>query len=181
MKAESKKIYIESDKSFLIRKVSFIAFVMVVLIHSQVFALIDNIPTQYKNVQSFLFRDLTAWAVPYFFSASGFFFSKRIFSVSKGMVNPRDFWRKFLIGKMKSLLVPYILWATICTIMSLPIVIGTNYFSGRSIFANILYKNDLLIDILGVFSWKGPQFAGHLWFLRTLMILFLISPFTTIP
>lgn len=79
----NKITYLSSESSLLIRKVSFVAFVMVVLIHSQVFALIDNLPTPYKNVQVFLFQNLTAWAVPYFFS---FFFIWIVSSLCSRMI-----------------------------------------------------------------------------------------------
>lgn len=172
-----KTLYVTREISCQIQRVSFVAFIMVVAIHSQVFNLVETSADIDCFFQRFIFRDLTAWAVPYFFVVAGFFFSKRL---QREMVDDRlslNFWRMFYRTKIKTLFFSYVLWTIICTLLIAPIILGANYMSSRSLGMNILYTQDGIADIFGLYSWAGPKNAGHLWFLRTLIILFLISPF----
>ncbi len=177
--ALSKTIYVSEETSQKIQKVSFVAFVMVVMIHSQVFGLIDNFPRLHKLILGVVFQELTAWAVPWFFALSGFFFFQRISSKKKDDLWTCSFWRQFYLSKLKSLVCPYIVWTIICTLFLLPITIGANYINGRELFDLPIRHGsalEFIVDVFGVVSLKGPQFAGHLWFLRSLILLFLSAP-----
>lgn len=171
-------VYVNDCTSKKVQCISFLAFSMVVLIHSQALDLINTKFSFNKEVQSFLFHDLTAWAVPWFFALSGFFFSRKIICSEKLCV---QFWKKLYIGKIRALLIPYFIWTILVSSLLLPLVVGSNYISGRYLLENTPFQHgvgveNIAVDFLGLLSWKGPKLAGHLWFLHTLIIIFLISP-----
>lgn len=174
--------YVSDEVSLKIQGVSFVASIMVVMIHSQAFLKVANFPELYKSILEFIFQDLTAWAVPWFFTLSGFFFFQRISSKQKDNLWTTSFWRQFYLSKLRSLVCPYVVWTIICTLLLLPITIGANYVNGRELFDLPVRQGSVIefvVDVFGVTNLNGPQFAGHLWFLRSLIILFFIAPLLT--
>lgn len=87
---------------------------------------------------------LTFSAVPYFFIAAGFFLA--------GHCGEFGWWRSELIKRVRTLLVPYLFW----------VVVGT-----------LLYQGPLLSGLGLTF---GPPKPTHIWFLRALMLLIIASP-----
>lgn len=182
MKSGNKALYVSAEDSALIQCISFIAFIMVVMIHSQALVLINKVSTFHLSLQHILFQNLTAWAVPWFFAIAGFFFSRKVLcGFEDRTIWTVKFWKKFYSGKAVSLLIPYLIWAILCAFFAMPLVAGANYFAGRELLVNTPFHAgatvwEMVDNLFGISSWKGPKLAGHFWFLRSLTILFLVAP-----
>lgn len=107
------------DFSHKVTVLSFLAMVSVVYIHHNA---IDTTEPAYWNVvvQTFLTRALTDWAVPFFFIMSGFWVARSRYVSSEGAT-------PFLMKKVRTLLVPYVLWAVLGAVISMPVIVFNNY------------------------------------------------------
>ena len=166
------KQYIDESTSRAFRVISFFAFVNVVMIHSQAVPL-----SVFGGLHSYLsiclFRKMTSWAVPWFFVISGYFFNRhceRLHSWSG--------WRRFYWNKFESLVIPYFLWTVVISLMVLPLIICVNLYAGRTVMANTPFVGNplyVLLELFGINRENGPAMAGHLWFLRSLIIFFILG------
>ena len=158
-----------------LRVVSFCAFVCVVMIHSQAMpTTVDN--TLSCRLYAYIFTKLTRWAVPWFFLISGFFVNR-----SFERIKMLDDWIAFGKKKVMSLVVPYILWSLIISFCLMPIILAANYRAGRAILCNTPFDEGFLsynafMGMFGINREGGPKVAGHLWFLRTLIIMTAMCP-----
>lgn len=97
--------------------------------------------------------NLTSIAVPYFFLISGFFFFKCSYYVSGN-------YKKMIQKKARTLLLPFIIW----NILAIPALC---YFGKMEVEEHpYMYIVDLL----------HSDYNGPLWYVRTLMLLMLLSP-----
>lgn len=166
---------ISPDLSNKLTTVSFFAAVGVVLIHAH--------PPFSQAGQSdlsllferFLSGSFTSSAVPIFFVISGYLFA------TKTDFGQQPHWYSLTIKKrIKSLLVPYILWNIIHVLTISLVKMLENIHAGRPMLLYTgLYEPLLsfgnLVRIFGLDLGK-PPIEGVLWFVRNLLILFLISP-----
>lgn len=105
-----------------------------------------------SEVESFVIPWLTSWHVPWFLIVSGFFFSLSVM---------RNDIRGLLTKKVKSLLLPYLLWCIIgCCFWK------TQFPNGASLEGNVWG----LRSIFGVANTIFPIGNWPLWFTRALMI-----------
>ena len=122
-------------------------------------------------------RIMTSFAVPVFFVISGYLFARKT-----------DFCRKdcswyilLLKKRSKSLLLPYLAWCTIYACILIPFTILGNHLAGRVLTVNTCLQEPLLslsnlFRIYGVSYDLSPPAAGSLWYIRNLLLLFLVSP-----
>lgn len=161
-----------SDK---IKLISFFAIILVLYIHSGFHQLpheIEGMPFNYY-LQELISGVLGRCAVPLFFAISGYLYFLNV-------NNLHDVYRK-MKKRMKSLLIPYLIAALFLPFFYLimehvPIAAGqfinSNDF-GQNFTGNIfqiLYR--LYID-----SGKGSPLGFHLWYLRDLIGIVMLSPF----
>ena len=102
-------------------------------------------------------------AVPYFFLAAGFFFTGKFISVEVSDIF--RIWKFEVIKRVKTLIVPLLLWPIIWMFWSAPFVMVANKLAERPLSHAIPFLN-------GVY-WPG---VGILWFVKFLFILILLSP-----
>lgn len=166
--------YCSADLSRKITILSFLAMVTVVCIHSDPLELMDN-PSVAARMFSRGFDLLKLWAVPFFYMVSGYFFSRRI-DVGKEIQ-----YGKLVSSKWRGLILPYLLWGGIYgTIVSLPLIVATNRKVGNPIWQRSVFDGGggffgVVDRMFGLVIDQSPA-NGALWFLRVLIIFFLLAP-----
>lgn len=153
-----------------IRILSFLAMIAVVIIHSNTIGTLPD-PSRWNSwFQQAFSRVGTSWAVPFFFVVSGFLYQR--VSIAKG-------YGRLLNSKAKSLLVPYVLWALIGTALSVALIVVNNHITGHALFERTFLARPGVwgkIDALFGITLNGPSGNLALWYVRSLMVLFLFSP-----
>ena len=154
------------------RALSFLAAVAVVVIHSDATLTLTDLARWNVFLQKLCCQRFTQWAVPLFFMFSGYWFLKG--SYARGRQRLVSFYQ----GKAFSLLMPYIVFAIVGSFLVLPLVIFNNYTHSRHLFAFTFLHGGViesLDSLLGV-SGPHPLMYGSLWYVKTLMVLFLFAP-----
>lgn len=126
--------------------VSFIASWCVVVIHANI-----EFGVEGSFLHAFAVPALTQWAVPWFFILSGFFFVQTLQKYSAA-----EIVRK----KVKSLLVPYLVWCLV----------------GGAVMGLVLSFRKTFSDVIGFFS-CFPSGNPTLWFVHALMGFMCLSLF----
>lgn len=161
-----------TDVGKKISVLSFLAMIGVVYIHHNAVGTIEPAPWN-AFLQAFLTRGLTDWAVPFFFVVSGFWFTRGRY-VTGGM-SLKDFYAQ----KARTLLVPYVLWAMIGAVICMPVVVFNNHVNGNPILARTFLGQDSVFGsldhLLGLVS-NGPAGNLALWYVRTLLVFFVLAP-----
>ena len=142
-----------------------------------------------EHVGSFLWwwDQITHWgvfliAVPYFFVCSGYFLCRHYVGVRDGHGAGGDsllgVWRGEMWKRVKSLLVPFLIWSAIglCVFEVLPVRIAANALHGRDLLSNVPEGWRFWADAFGTYPYKYPMVAP-LWYVRALLIFTVISPF----
>lgn len=165
-----------TDITYISRKfraLSVFAAMCVVMIHSNAILTVAAPGFGTTFIQYFVTRSFTGWAVPFFFLASGFWFA--IGGYVEGTVGLRTFYQ----SKVRSLLIPYLCWSFLGNILTLPLTVINNYLSGRYLLErSFLGKGSLgsTFDCLLAITSPEPTGNGPLWFLRCLIIIFILAP-----
>lgn len=141
----------------------------IVLIHCNLYSLANQINPGVEIV-NFIAEYVSRVSVPCFFFLSGMLFFNGIKEFTPSL------YLKKLKSRVRTLLIPYILWCLICALL---LFIKARYlhFPGLGIFLS-----DGRIDIpnflLGFWSIKGTgyPFAFAFWFIRNLMVFCVLSP-----
>ena len=144
----------------------------------------DDIGTDiYKYLMILMSHVITRSAVPTFFLISGFyFFSKSDFNM--------DVYKKKILSRIRTIVVPYILWITTFILLTVGIKLAGCLIKGNSFDGILMFFNDngwLNIywncnEWAGRYDWAGylhyntSPILTHLWYLRDLCIMFIISP-----
>ncbi len=166
---------VSSKISRRIRILSLLAMVSVVIKHSA-----PTLP--FTEPVDLFFRSLlttswTNWAVPYFFIVSGFFFA-----------NSSDSGYGLQVRKkIKTLLLPYIMWAIIGFLIMTPLNMLNNIMTGKPVIEHTVFGLQGLMSVWSAFGivanpirgmdgLLGPACNGPLWYVRALLLLFLFSP-----
>ena len=102
-------------------------------------------------------------AVPYFFLASGFFLMGKFIDVEGRSVIP--VWLAEVYKRVRTLLIPFLIWPLIVMLWSAFFTLLANHLARRPLGHAIPFMN-------GVY-WPG---VGHLWFIKFLFVLVLVSP-----
>lgn len=143
---------VDTKLSNKIRNMGFVCSLLVVLIH---------IWHPQTGSASWWIYELTSFreiAVPYFFVASGYLLA--------GHVGESDWWHRALRQRVYSLLIPYFIWSVL--------------WVAAVFFCHLLVdwewsKHLNLTDLFGLNPFRPPA-PEHLWYLRSLMFLVVISP-----
>lgn len=118
-------------------------------------------------------RVVTSWAVPWFFLASGYWFGHSDY-ISNGQ------YFSFLKKKLLRLAIPYFSWGLYGLILGMPLVILSNYVSGKFLFERTPFDGKSIFDAIdytfGLINYNHPHFNCALWFLRTLLFSFICAP-----
>lgn len=159
--------------SMVLRIMSFAAAILVVAIHSNSLSAIDS-PAQWNvNFHYWLCVAPNQWVVPYFFVVSGFWFALGKYSRRGGV-------KVFYLKKMKTLLVPYLLWAGIAAVLAQPVIIGNNIVTHKSLLDRSVFEmlsNPIeFFNSLFAITKGSPRHNIALWYIRSLFVLFLLAP-----
>lgn len=160
--------------SYKVRVLSFIAAIMVVLIHGSA-ASAGGVSAWNACVHNFATQQLTCVAVPFFFVMSGFWFARGAYMQGNG-----GGYRKLMVKKLKTLLAPYLIWA----IVGLPFVLGYyglwNYLHHSPIFERTCLESGSFLPsinrIFAIWNYDMPGGDGPLWYVRALLIIFACAP-----
>ena len=153
---------------------SFLAMVGVLFIHANAVGTLESPAAWNVFVQEWLTRQGTAWAVPFFFVASGYWAHKRIAEgcYGGGHVALRG-------RKVRGLLVPYLSWAVIGAAIALPLICFNNFYNGTGLFERTFLGAPTVwgkVDALFGITENGPQGNLALWYVRSLLLLFVLAP-----
>ena len=165
-------ISISKNSSEKIRAVSLICAFLVVLLHAydQHLTVEDNPLAWYAG--KFLSGGLASIAVPFFFIVSGFLLTKQH---DGGMA-----YGDLLKRRLRSLGVPYVIWCLLYAMTYMLFTIWGNKLAGRPLNFNTCLALPLSswqnpFRIFG-FDLNGFPAAGHLWYIRNLLLLVIVSP-----
>lgn len=153
---------------------SIFAMMSVVLIHSTTLFTVENPAKWNLFAQFFITQSFTYWAVPFFFAMSGYWFANGSY-----VKHEHASWISFAKGKIRSLVVPYIIWNVVGGVMDLPLTIGNNLIMHRALFERTFLTGDniwTIVDNLFAFTRFEPMGNGPLWYVRSLIILFCFAP-----
>ncbi len=113
-------------------------------------------------------------AVPFFFACSGFLLFK-----------DWDCSTNWVVGKYKarfaSLIIPFLLWNTICFFYILSLLIAANILHHRQVLCGTAFESfnslyQTFVRVLGLDMTKYP-YSGPMWYIRNLFFLVLVAPF----
>ena len=105
--------------------------------------------------------------VPFFFLASGYFLA--------GHIGEDGWWKRELGKRVRTLLVPFILWNAIFILYGMSIASIADLLAHRAFGTSFAYVKDPFYLMLGFYPLKGPPVIAT-WYIRTLLLLVLISP-----
>ena len=156
---------------------SFVAMFAVVVIHCNTIGTLPE-PSQWNRFFQMAFSRLgTAWAVPFFFVVSGFWAQRSAGKMNSG--GGEQIHIPLLRRKVKGLLVPYLLWAVIGALIALPLIGFNNMVTHRGLWERTFLAAPTVfgkVDALFGITRNGPLGNLALWYVRTLLILFLLFP-----
>lgn len=148
--------------------VGFIATILVVMCHAD-----DVLPAEGRKWAARFFGSyFTAEDVPNFFFLSGYFLALK--------ANADGWWRNAVMKRMRTLAVPYFLWAAILFSVCLA---SSLLLNGRSAPILSVFNEPLfgVMDILGILVTGGPMSCGPLWYVKTLFVFVLVAPLFFAP
>lgn len=155
-----------SDKC---RFLSLMAMITVVFIHSNTIGTFPEASSWNMFMQNLLTRQMSSWAVPFFFCLSGYWFAR----------GGGGGYRALLGKKLKGLLVPYFCWAAIGAVVSLPAFVVNNHMNQVPLLSRTFLSSGDALTILnrlvGLTS-LGPSGNMALWYVRSLLVMFLFAP-----
>lgn len=160
--------------SNLLRVVYFVAAICIVAIHANTIHVVSSPSAWNIKFHNIVCHRFTFWAVPFFFIMSGFFF------VRGRYVREDEGYFEFLSGKIKSIAIPYFLWSVVAAIILVPVVVANNFYAHRDLLERTFLESGEVFKsisaLFGIGVWGGPCHNGPLWFLRSLMLLFVFAP-----
>lgn len=159
-----------SDLSVKLRNLSFCCSLLIVLHHVNA-TLVSKPALWNAGLHDYVCNQLSFWAVMFFFTMSGFWFARGHY------VQDGDYW-KFLRGKVKTLLVPYVMFALLGALSG--VIVGPiyNVVVGKPLWARTVVGSasvwEAINGILGIVG--EPKWNGPLWYVRALFIVSLGAP-----
>lgn len=150
---------------------STLATVAVVIIHSNSLEAVKAPSWAFWIGNALAF--LQHWAEPFFFMVSGFFFDRAF--CDKSIFAD---WLPFLRKKVRSLVVPYVLWGSVFGFLTMtPLKMYVNHQHGDAIFSGTVFAASSAWDVIDrTIGITGGNFVGALWYVRLLQIVFLTAP-----
>lgn len=170
------------------KTISWLRFVMaalVVILHAKDWFYPSGEYIYYNLIRIVVSDGVCRLAVPTFFLISGYLYYKNIHKFS----SIYDFWKNQNLKRIKSLLIPYLLWNIIGIVLfvsSVFILQGVDAaldFCENRGWHMMLWNNNRIgenlndnINILGLLMHGSVPINGPLWFIRDLFILNILSP-----
>ena len=155
------------ETSARITNMSLLCALLVIMIHMP--------PTLVPNVDAGLLiqvmRRVTAVAVPFFFTAAGYFLA--------GHTHESSWYRREVCKRFRSLLIPLWITAVLLFLWSVPLILAANVYANTSLFRNFPQGFADWLVIAGLHPFENP--LTPLWFLRTLFLFVVISPMLIKP
>ena len=164
-----------SDK---FKVLSFISIILVLYIHSG----FHDYPNEIQgmvfntNLQNFISGMIGRCAVPLFYAISGYLFFTGLYD--GGNANYPKLWFK-IKKRGKTLLVPYIIACLFPVVFNLVLefIPGIEQFvNNKGISKNFHQPIDKILNFIYFDSGNGSPYAFHLWFLRDLIFIVVLSP-----
>lgn len=162
-----------SEVAFISRKcrwLSVVAMFAVIIIHCNSIGTFADASYWNRFFQQAFSRVGTSWAVPMFFVISGYWAYQSL---------QKETYRKLIRKKVRGLLVPYVCWAVLGALIVLPLICFNNMVMHRTILERTVFAQSSVwsfCDALLGITRGGPMGNLALWYVRTLMLLFLFSP-----
>ena len=119
-----------------------------------------------KMAHQFLGWGLCTFAVPWFFFASGYFFA--------GHLDENGWWRRAVGTRVRSLLLPYVLWCGLFACFSVALCVVLNVDAGRPLAAGLSARR-LALCSFGLDVAEHPLLVPF-WYIRCLLLIVLASP-----
>lgn len=113
------------------------------------------------------FLSIRGIAVPLFFAISGFLLA--------GHFNINGWWKGEVVKRMRSLLVPCMIWSMLWLLYWKGLIIIANLVKQREVLSNVSFSLVNLEQLFGVYPFEHPLLAT-LWYVRALMVFVIISP-----
>jgi len=151
------------------KTLSLLAMVSVVYIHSNTLGTLHEASRWNVVLQRLITCQLPSFAVPFFFCLSGYWFARE-----------RENFFSLLNKKTKRLLVPYMAWAVIGACLSLPVFLVNNHYNSWPLLFRTVFDSPTwfgCVDRLLGLSNNGPVGNLALWYVRALLVFFLLAPF----
>ena len=156
-----------------IRILSFVSIILVLYIHSGFHETANEIAGMSFNIylQEYVSRKIARIAVPFFFIISGFLFFKNVGGI-------KDVLRK-MNRRINTLLIPYIIAALFLpafywTLTYIPV--ANKFVNSQGVLDCFQYGIFKVLYSLYIDAGNGSPLAFHLWFLRDLIGIVLLSP-----
>ena len=150
-----------------IKNMGILCACLVVSIHSGV---PSNPPlSSYWFVRQLIVDGVASIAVPFFFAVSGFLLARHLGEVS--------WWQREIAKRIKTLLIPYIMWSLIAALASLPLSVIADVIAYRPLGTSIYFIHGTnWLTILGL-NLRDYPLNYPLWYVRCLIVLVLASYF----
>lgn len=165
---------ISKELSTKLTVVSFISACFVVILHAYDKSLATGNGLTAWLV-TFVGWTLPTFAVPIFFAISGYLLAVKSENGTKSGWHPQA-----LRKRVRSLLVPYLIWCTVYVLTVVPFAMIGNHLAGRSLVQNTHLHEPVLSfwNLLCIYGadMSGFPANGVLWYVRNLMLLVLIAP-----
>lgn len=163
---------ISSELSRKLTAISFFCACCIVLLHANLLSTPCSKATYW--IMAFFSYPVLSFAVPMFFAISGYLVAKK---TDCGRM--AGWYPSILKKRIRTLGIPYLTWCTIYGVTFVPFTLLGNHLAGRELIHNTYLSAPLLSfrnigNIYGIDMFGFPA-AGILWYIRNLMILFLIS------
>lgn len=146
-----------------IANMSFVCALMVVFIHLH-FG--ENPTPSMRIVERVIDGGFCRMAVPFFFVVSGYFLGRHCAE--------EGWWKEAVVKRIRSILVPFVLWALLSQLVAMPLAFCANKIAGRALFANIPLFSSRIVEVFGLDFFHYPTLVP-LWYLRSLFIFVVLS------
>lgn len=158
---------IESNISAKIANMGILCAFLVLCIHAPISKEATDAARFFRAIWS---HGLGKIAVPFFFVAAGFFLA--------GHVGEDGWWRREVGKRVRTLIVPLLLWCLIYFLISPIMALIANMIASRPLMTNIelIPSGNTLLRISALHPFEEP-YLGVLWFVRMLIVLVIFSPF----
>jgi len=147
-----------------IQNMGFVCAVLVVCIHCG-WPAADGMLTGF--VRNYVENGVAKIAVPFFFIVFGYFISAHF--------SDRSWWRKELVKRIKSLLVPYLLWSCIGMLLGVLLSSVAGFVARRPMAVNQVLSRVDIIQVFGLDLTTTPNNTA-LWYVRCLLMFATLSP-----